>query len=69
MEKRLAAEKADVTNVARMQDIEGASELIGIDPAQIAGWYLAAREIAEVATSVAGVRHCDIAERGAATTD
>ena len=45
------------------------AELIGIDPAKIAGANFAAGEVAEIASGVAGVGDGDIAERRSAARD
>jgi hypothetical protein len=69
VEERLATEEADVADVASAQDVQGAAELVGVDPAKIAGADFAAGEVAEVARGVAGVGYGDIAERGSAAGD
>jgi hypothetical protein len=69
MEKRLAAEEANVANISLVQDAEGAVELVGIDPAQVTGGHLPVSEIAEVALGVTGVGHGNIADRWASATE
>jgi hypothetical protein len=61
VKKRLAAEKADVSNIPLVQDVQSAPEQVRIDPAQIFLRHFAIRKIAEIARGVAGVRHRDIA--------
>jgi hypothetical protein len=68
-EQRFSAEEADVSNISRMQNGDGAIEQVGIYPAQIFGAYFAAGEVAEIAPSVASVGDGDIAKRGAAAAD
>src|SRR5947199_1171056 len=56
------------TTLFRSQNVQGPGKLLRINPAQIAGGHFAAREIAEIAGSVAGIRDCDIAKRGSSAT-
>src|SRR5437588_2491044 len=67
VKQRLAAEKADVANIAFMQDVQSTTELVRIDPAQIGTWHFASGEIAEAACGVASVSHSHIAKRRTAT--
>jgi hypothetical protein len=55
-------EKANVADVALAKNVERAVELPSIDPALVAEMHFAAREIAEIAGSVAGVGDSDVTE-------
>jgi hypothetical protein len=45
-----------------VQDVQGATELIGVNPAQVAGRDFATGKVAEIAGCIAGVRNGDVAE-------
>jgi len=69
VEKRFAARKADITNMARVQDIKGGGKPPSVDPAQVAAWHLAGVRSCKSHSS-----HCrsslpNVAKRRAATAD
>ena len=63
MQKRLTSEKADVANIALVQNVESSTELVCVDPAQGVVRNFSIREVAEIAGSIAGVGDGHIAER------
>jgi len=66
VKQRLATEETNVADIALAKNVEAAAELVGIDPAEIAGANFAAGEVAEVASGVARVGDGDVAERRSA---
>ena len=69
MEERLSTEETDVANVAFAKNVQGAAELVGVNPPEIAAGDFASGEIAEVARGVAGIGDGDIAEGRTAAGD
>ena len=69
MKKRFASKQADVTNSARMQDLERGIEAVRVQPAQLLARDLAIGEIAEVASRVAGIGNRNVAQSGTALTN
>ena len=55
MKKRFASKEADVTNSARVQDLQRGIEAVRVQPAQLLARDLAIGKIAEVARRIAGI--------------
>src|ERR1019366_1904128 len=62
VEESFTTKKTDIANSALVQDVQGATELIGVNPAQVAGRDFATGKVAEIAGCIAGVRNGDVAE-------
>lgn len=69
MEESLATKKTDVANSAFVQDVESATELIGVNPAQVMGGDFTPGKIAEIAGCIARVRNGDVAESRTTAAD
>src|SRR5690348_13311587 len=69
MEQRLASEKADIADIALMQNVQRAPEPVGGNPAQVGPRDLAQGEIAEIALGIARVGHRYIADRRTPTAN
>jgi hypothetical protein len=59
----------DVANAAFVQDVQGPTELIGVNPAQVAGRDFATGKVAEIARCSTGVRNADVAESRTTAVD
>src|SRR5580704_8469795 len=62
LKKSFTARKTEIANAAFVQDVQGATELIGVNPAQVAVRNFAACKFAEIAGCIAGIRNGDVAE-------